>query len=102
MLIHLLLTPNVRQKLANKIPPVSEQEIRECFRNRTRAFLKDSRRKNKTKPPTLWFISLTNKMRPLKVVFIRRTENSCIIKTAYDPDKNDEFIYDEKARSIYE
>ena len=100
MLIHLLLTPNVRQKLANKIPPVSEQEIRECFRNRTHAFLKDTRRKNKTNPPTLWFIAQTNKRRRLKIVFIRRTINSCIIKTAYGPDKNEEFIYEEKAYSL--
>ena len=98
MLIHLLLTPNIRQKLANKIPPVSEQEIRECFRNRTQGFLKDTRRKNKTRPPTLWFISETNKMRRLKVVFIRRTEGNCTIKTAYDPDSYEEFIYEEKAK----
>ena len=101
MLIYLLLSPRVRHKLANKIPPVSEQEIRECFRNRKNGLLKDTRRKNRTRPPTLWFIAPTNKKRKLKIVFIQIAENHYTVKTAYEPNETEEIVYEENTKSSY-
>jgi hypothetical protein len=39
----LYLSPKIRQKLMLKTPPVSENDIYECFTNRTHSFLKDTR-----------------------------------------------------------
>jgi len=49
---------------------VKVDEVWECFLNRDRDFLEDTRLDHRTNPPTLWFIAETHKGRKLKVVFI--------------------------------
>ena len=44
----LILSPTIRAKLAHKTPPVSEQQVRECFANREGKFLIDTRESNLT------------------------------------------------------
>lgn len=39
----LMISPQVRNKLANKTPPVSKDEILQCFANRNGKFLYDTR-----------------------------------------------------------
>jgi hypothetical protein len=88
----LLLSPGVREKLARKSPPVKEEEIEQCFANRTGRYLLDEREDNRTDPPTRWFIAETNFGRKLKVAFILKGQD-VIIKTAYDPNQTELQIY---------
>ena len=97
--LRLIISQEVRQKLASKIPAVSEVEIRECFENRLDDLLKDNRAEHRTKPPTMWFIAETNHLRRLKVVFIQRRSGDIIIKTAYEPDETEEWIYGSETRA---
>jgi hypothetical protein len=55
--MELLISQGVRKKLANKQPPVSEENIRQCFANKIGRTLMDTREKNASTPPTRWFIA---------------------------------------------
>lgn len=93
----LIIAPKVRQKLGSKIPPVTEQEVRECFWNRSGKTLIDDRESHKTNPPTRWFIAETATGRHLKIVFIRAPNGDHILKSAYDPDETEELIYEQNS-----
>ena len=90
----------IRTKLANKNPPVNIGEVRECFATRDREFLIDDRENNRTIPPTMWFISDTFMGRKLKIAFIQDTDGTLHIKTAYDPNAQECWIYTTHAREI--
>jgi hypothetical protein len=92
----IIISPKVRSKLRYKIPPVFEHEIMECFENRLKPSLIDTRDRHRTKPPTRWFIAETNTMRRLKIVFITARSGDHIIKTAYDPDDSEAKLYEEE------
>lgn len=87
----LYISPDVRCKILKR-HGVVEDEIIQCFANRTRGDLLDTRLHNKTDPPTRWFISQTDKGRTLKVVYIYDGKD-IIIKTAFHPTDNSESIY---------
>jgi hypothetical protein len=53
----IIISQAIHEKLSNKEPPVTSREIEQCFDNRILGLLQDSREKNKTNPPTLWFVS---------------------------------------------
>jgi hypothetical protein len=55
----IIISLKVRDKLAYKIPPVSETAIRECFDSRLYGSIEDRPEQHRTKPPTLWFIGET-------------------------------------------
>lgn len=83
----------VLRKLLNK-HGVKIDEVEQCFANREGGFLEDTREKNRTMPPTLWFIAETDYGRWLKVVFIEFEDNRGIqIKTAYEPNAIEMEIY---------
>jgi hypothetical protein len=90
----------VRNKLANKNPPVSQEEIEQCFVTRERGFLEDTRDRHRTLPPTQWFISDTYMGRLLKVVFIALNDGSIAIRTAYDPNKEEKRIYNKYSSTL--
>lgn len=89
----LVISPRVREKLAEKSPPVAEDEILECFANREGKFLIDEREEHATDPPTRWFVGQTDFGRVLKVVFIHKDE-TVVIKTAYDANAVERHIYE--------
>ena len=60
-------------KLAAKVPPVTMEEIIQCFANRTKLYLTDTREDHQSDPPTLWFIAQTDFGRKLKIAFINRS-----------------------------
>ena len=97
----LLISKRIREKLANKEPPVTEAEIEQCFANRDGAFLLDVREEHRTNPPTKWFISETDHGRKLKVVFIKHIDGdhkgSVEIKSAYSPNDTEYRIYNQYA-----
>jgi hypothetical protein len=88
----LVISQRVREKLASKIPPVTQDEIAQCFADRTGDYLIDVRAENQTDPPTQWFIAETFFGRKLKVVFMQDGQN-VIIKTAYPPNAEEVRIY---------
>jgi hypothetical protein len=98
----LTVSSKIATKLANKSPPVSIGEVIECFATRDRPFLIDDRENNRTDPPTLWFISDTSMGRLLKVVFIRTDDGEIILKTAYDPNDKERWVYQTLARGTDE
>lgn len=95
----LSLSPKIRQKLALKTPPVSENDIYECFTNRTNAFLMDTREDHKTDPVTFWFISENDYGRRLKVCFMNHGEQLSI-KSAFVPNADEERVYKKYAVAI--
>ena len=95
----LYLSPKIRQKLTLKTPPVSENDIYECFTNRTHSFLKDTREDHKTDPITLWFVSENDYGRRLKVCFMNDGQQVSI-KSAYVPNADEERIYQKYAAPL--
>ena len=95
----LVISPKVREKIANKNPPVTEAEIRECFANRSGMYLHEEREDHKTDPPTRWFISQTDYGRNLKIAFIQE-EGDVIIRTAYKPNRDELRIYNRVTRQV--
>lgn len=89
----LVLSQKIRSKLAGKTPPVGEDEILQCFANRTGKFLFDTRANHLTNPPTHWFIAETDYGRILKVCFVQMPTGEIHIKTAYDPNPTEVGIY---------
>lgn len=72
---------------------VTEQEVIECFQNRTRKALIDDREEHRTYPPTKWFISKTDAGRELKIVFVPISPVEIVVKTAYEPNEKVKRIY---------
>lgn len=96
MLKSLRISQGVIQKLLQK-HNVTRNEIEECFLNRIKGMLTDTRLNNQTNPPTQWFIAETDKGRKLKVVFMKLTNGTYEIKTAYDANQIEVNIYDKYA-----
>lgn len=88
----LIVSAKVKEKLSNKQPPVTKEQIEECFATRTGKYLIDEREEHASNPPTRWFISETYYGRKLKVVFIPQGED-VVIRTAYDPNEEEKRIY---------
>ena len=88
----LYISRKVRTKLSGKKPPVTEDEIVQCFANRTGLYLVDVREEHKTNPPTQWFIAETDYGRKLKVVFMQMG-NDIHIKSAFEPNNEELRIY---------
>lgn len=72
---------------------VNRREVEQCFQNKCGLYLIDSREKNQTDPPTLWFVAPTNAGRLLKTVFILKDGN-VHLKTAYNANEVELDLYD--------
>lgn len=82
----------VRDKLLQK-HNVTLDEVEQCFANRDRGSLEDTRVNRQTSPPTMWFISDTFWGRRLKIVFMLHSDGDIEIKTAYEPNAEEIRIY---------
>ncbi|UXI00445.1 hypothetical protein [Photobacterium sp. TY1-4] len=93
----LVISPSVERKLATK-HDVTESEIRECFANREKDFLKDQREEHQSDPPTLWFVAETDYGKKLKIAFIFfKDEGKFVIRTAYPANADEIRIYNKYA-----
>lgn len=92
--MNLIISAAIRQKLLKKQPPVNEDDIMQCFSNRSGKFLEDDREEHRTDPPTKWFISETDYGVRLKVVFIYRAGKGVFIRSAYSPNSDEIRIYE--------
>lgn len=90
--MQLLISDKIARKLKER-HNVTEREVFECFRNRTKRPLVDDREEHRTDPPTQWFISETDAGRRLKVVYIRLNANDFVIRSTYEPNAEEERIY---------
>lgn len=88
----LVMSHHVRTKLANKNPPVTKEEILQCFTNLNGNILYDTRSQHVTDPLTRWFIAETDYGRKLKIAYIPK-DGDIIIKTAYNPNQEELRIY---------
>lgn len=86
-----VFTPRIEKKLKDQ-HSVSVEEVEQCFWNRIGDLLEEHRDGHKTDPPSLWFISETDRRRKLKVIFVQEG-NKVFIKSAYEPSKETLFIY---------
>ena len=93
---NLKISKHIIEKLKNKHGVVVD-EVFECFLNREKGLLEDTRVNHKTNPPTLWFVSETDHARRLKVVFIQLTNGEYEVKTAYEPNDMEVKIYEQYA-----
>ncbi len=94
----IIISPGVRKKLAEKDPPITGEEIVECFQNRTKRALIDNRQQHRTRPPTRWFIAETDFRRRLKIVFITYSTGDHVIKSAFEPYEYEELIYEDETQ----
>jgi hypothetical protein len=68
-------------------------DVEECFFNhKSGKYLEDTRIKNKTNPPTYWFISENHQSLVLKVVCVF-SEGKVYLKTIYPPNTLELSIY---------
>ena len=93
---NIIISSGVLEKLSTK-HHVEQREVEQCFENLIGLFLEDPREDHKTDPPTLWFISTTNKNRLLKVVFIF-IDGNVHIKSVFDPNAEEVSIYERFGR----
>ena len=96
----IVISTKVRAKLAAKQPPVTQEEIEQCFVTIEGSYLEDEREEHASDPATLWFVAETYYGRKLKVVFIPRGEvvfiprgEELVIRTAYQPNPEEMRIY---------
>lgn len=88
----LKISQDVREKLDQR-HKVTEDEINECFANRTGKYLDELRQQHQTNPNTLWFVSETDHARKLKVVFIQHPDGVIEIKSTFPPNQTELNIY---------
>lgn len=88
---NLVISPKILAKLTDR-HNVTEREVEQCFENIDGPLLMDTREDHKSDPPTLWFISRTNKNRLLKVAYIQRG-HLVYLRTCYEPNEAEMQIY---------
>ena len=87
----IIISKKIEDKLLG-VHNVTVREVEQCFDNLLGTLLLDTREKHRSDPPTMWFISTTNKDRILKVVFIKRDGNF-FIRSSYEPNIDEINIY---------
>lgn len=92
----IIISEAIQRKLDERHGGITRREIEQCFENCEGEHLTDDREKNRTNPPTKWFIALTNQNRLLKVVFVFE-DGKIFLKTAYEPSSIEIRIYQQKA-----
>jgi len=97
--MHITASRTILQKLKIK-HRVTISEVEECFLNQAKEFLEDTRGDHLTIPPTRWFVSETDRARVLKIVFVEDPGEVFELKTAYEPNSEEERIYDKYAKFI--
>ena len=90
----IFVSERVQVKLNEKHGGITQDEIRECFANRTGEYLLDGREDHLTNPVTRWFIAETDRGRRLKICFIPYPEH-IVIKTAFEPNATEIAMYGE-------
>ncbi len=88
---NLVISPAIKEKLLQK-HGLSRIDVEQCFINRTRSYLLDSRLDHLTEPPTEWFISENDRGVLVKVVFVF-DDGMIYLKSAFPPNLTEIRIY---------
>ena len=92
----LVVLPETEEKLKNKFNPVSIVEVEEAIHKFSGKMILDDRPKNRTTPPTYWFLSETFDGRLLKIVIkFNKKRALAYLRTAYDPDEKEIIFYED-------
>jgi hypothetical protein len=95
----LIISLGVRAKLADPTHNVTEEEVEQCFANRSARVCLDSRPQHQSALPTQWFVSETDYGRRLKIVYVHDTQSGNIeIKSAYIANDEVTRIYNKYAK----
>ncbi len=92
----LKISRRIAEKLQQK-HGVEKEEVWECFLNRVKGLLEDTRLDHQTDSPTFWFIASTDHGKLLKIVFIENIDGTYEIKTAYEPSNTEVKLYEKYA-----
>ncbi len=95
----LIISDKIRDKLSKKIPPVTEEEILQCFANQDRCPVVDTREEHRTNPLTRWFVAETDYGRKLKIMYVPDSKG-IHIKSAYNADTHIIDLYNELSRPL--
>ncbi len=96
----LIISPKIREKLADNDHLVSEDEIRECFGNLKHRPILDTREQHRTDPLTRWFVSETDGGRMLKIMYVPVPGVGIVIKSAYNATELIQSLYKKHARPL--
>lgn len=88
---NLIISEAILKKLKEK-HDVCRREVEQCFENLEGPLLVDNREEHRSDPPTLWFLSRTNKNRLLKIAYIQRG-SKVFLRTCYAPNDDEIAIY---------
>ncbi|RYE40784.1 MAG: ADP-ribosyl-(dinitrogen reductase) hydrolase [Hyphomicrobiales bacterium] len=88
---NLKISKGVLDKLAIK-HQVDRRDVEQCFDNIDGPLLTDNREDHRSDPPTLWFLSRTNRGRLLKIAYIQRGL-AVHLRTCYEPNQDEINIY---------
>lgn len=98
MLDTLVFAESIKEKLSQKIPPVSVVEVEEAFSQWDGWWVEDDRHEHRSDPPTYWFLAETFDGRLLKVVIKPlKNSNRAYVRTAYDADTMEIYVYEKQA-----
>lgn len=92
------IASGIRKKLTEK-HGISELEIEQCFLNRRMPVLIDDLEDHATDPPSLFFVSHTDKGRRLLVVYIQKGPK-VVIKTAFEPSDARVSVYERLVKGV--
>lgn len=90
----LIISEAITEKLKEK-HNVCRREVEQCFENLDGPLLIDDREDHRSDPPTLWFLSRTNRNRLLKIAYIQRG-SKVFLRTCYEPNETEISIYELK------
>ena len=95
---------HISTKTSNKLKEkhnLTEDEVQSIYKKYYGILLEDIREKNRTYPPTEWFISRTSEGGLLKIcIIVREDLGIAFLKTCYIPDKNEVKIFKKKGGII--
>ena len=96
----LIIPPNIEAKIgADDHGNVSAKEVHECFENHDGGYCFDGRPEHLDEhgKPTPWFVGDTNRLRRLKIMFVKR-DGDIYLKSAYPATAEVERIFAKYAK----
>lgn len=88
---NLIISPDTEEKLIKK-HGLRRLDVEQCFRNRDRSYILETRQEHKTEPPTEWFIAENDSGMLIKVVCIF-DDGLIHLKSAFFPNDEEISIY---------
>lgn len=88
---NLIISPDTEEKLIKK-HGLRRVDVEQCFRNRQRSYLLETRPEHKTEPLSEWFIAENDSGKLIKIVCIF-IDGMVYLKSAFTPNEDEISIY---------